>query len=146
MVQATHEVVIDRPIAEVFAFLADGLNDPRWRDGIEEIQRTSESTGMGATYRQTVRGPGSSRVPSDYVIDEYEPPNRLGSRVTAGPVRPTSRFELTETGPSSTTVRSTLEVDPTGAMRFMASLIAKEFEKEVRQIDRLKQVLEQPAE
>jgi uncharacterized protein YndB with AHSA1/START domain len=143
MVHAEYEVVIDRPIAEVFAFLADGLNDPTWRDGVEEIHRTSEAIGIGATYRQMVRGPGGIHAPGDYVISEYDPPHRLGFQVTAGPVRPTGRFDLTETDPARTTVRSTIDVNPTGAMRFMAGIIGKEFENEVRQIERLKDVLEQ---
>ena len=143
MVHAEHEVVIDRPIAEVFAFLADGHNDTTWRDGVEEIHRTSETIGIGATYQQTIRGPGGTHVPGDYVISEYQPPHLLGFQVTAGPVRPTGRFELTETGPARTTVRSTIDVTPTGAMRLMAGLIGKELENEVRQIDRLKHVVEQ---
>jgi uncharacterized protein YndB with AHSA1/START domain len=143
MVHATHEVVIHRPIAEVFDFLADGLNDPRWRDGVLEIERISDTIDVGTIYKQTVRGPGSTRIQSDYFITDYEPPHLLGFEVIAGPVRPTSRFELSEDGASRTTVRSTLDLAATGGMRLLANIITREFDNEVRQIERLKTVLEQ---
>ncbi len=34
--------VIDRPIDEVFAFLADGTNDPRFSPRIQEIRQTTD--------------------------------------------------------------------------------------------------------
>lgn len=142
MIRAAHEVVINRPIADVFAYLADGLNDPAWHDGILEIERASDVVGVGAMYRQTVRGLGGTRVPADYFVSEYEPPHLLAIEVTAGPVRPAGRFELSEDGPATTTLRSTLELPSTLAMKLMSGMITSEFEKEVRQIERLKTVLE----
>ncbi|HEY2795299.1 MAG TPA: SRPBCC family protein [Micromonosporaceae bacterium] len=142
MAHASHEVVIDRPIDEVFAFLADGLNDPQWREGILEIERLTEFADFGAMYKQTVRGPGSSRVRSDYYISAYEPPRLLGFEVTAGPVRPSGRFELTADGPTRTTVRSTLDLAESPGMRLLSGMITREFDREVRQIERLKQALE----
>lgn len=143
MAHAAHEVVIDRPIVEVFVFLSNGLNDPLWRKGVLEIERTTETVGVGATYKQTISGPGGARMPGDYVVTAYDPPRLLAFEVTAGPVRPAGRFELTEDGSSRTKVSSTLDVTPTGAMRLVAGLIGKELDNEVRQIERLKQTLEQ---
>ena len=37
MLSARHHVTIARPIGEVFAFVADGLNGPKWRPGIVDI-------------------------------------------------------------------------------------------------------------
>jgi hypothetical protein len=33
--------VIDRPIEEVFAFLADGENDPKFSERVQEIKKTT---------------------------------------------------------------------------------------------------------
>jgi uncharacterized protein YndB with AHSA1/START domain len=142
MAHAEHEVVIERPIAEVFAFLADGRNDPQWREGILEIERLSPTDGLGTRYRQVVRGPGDRRIPSDYVISDFAPPHMFSIEVTSGPVRPTGRFDLTEEGPNRTRVRSTLDVAVSGAVRLIAGMISREFDNEVRQIERLKLVLE----
>jgi uncharacterized protein YndB with AHSA1/START domain len=54
MAHAKNEVLIERPIADVFAYLADGENNTRWRSGILEVARTSEGNGLGAAYRQVV--------------------------------------------------------------------------------------------
>jgi uncharacterized protein YndB with AHSA1/START domain len=59
MPAAKHAVTIRRPIADVFAFIADGEQCPRWRSGVLDIKRVS-GEGVGARYAQGVRGPGGS--------------------------------------------------------------------------------------
>ena len=88
MPSAEHTVTIARPIDEVYAFVADGTNNPRWHSGVIEISRTSEQDGLGATYRQVLTGPGGRRIDGDYRVTAYDPPRRLGFEVTAGPARP----------------------------------------------------------
>ena len=51
-------VVIDRPIAEVFAFLADGTNDPKFSPRVLEIAKTTE--GPPGSARSS---PAPSRTP-----------------------------------------------------------------------------------
>ncbi|MGE5156439.1 MAG: SRPBCC family protein, partial [Betaproteobacteria bacterium] len=58
MAHAQHTVTINRPITDVFAYLADGTNNPHWRPGVVEILRTSATDGPDATYRQILAGPG----------------------------------------------------------------------------------------
>jgi hypothetical protein len=48
MAHAEHTVNVQKPIAEVFAFLVDGLNDPKWRPTVTSITHVSGS-GVGAT-------------------------------------------------------------------------------------------------
>ncbi|HEY2794071.1 MAG TPA: SRPBCC family protein [Micromonosporaceae bacterium] len=142
MVHSEYAVTIDRPTADVFAYLADATNDRLWRDGVVSIERTSETAELGATYRQTIRGPGGSQLPGDFAITEYQPNDALSFEVAAGPVRPTGRYLLTADGPDRTSVTFTLDVTPTGAMRLMSSMIAKEMDAEVKQLDHLKATLE----
>jgi uncharacterized protein YndB with AHSA1/START domain len=142
MTHAQHTVTIDRPIGDVFAYLADGTNNPRWRSGVLEIQRTSPADGEGATYRQLLTGPGGRRIKGDYRVTAYQPPNRLEFSVTAGPARPTGRFQLVEAGPSRTDVTFALDLHPTGLMRLMGSMIARQMQAEVDQLAQLKSNLE----
>jgi hypothetical protein len=44
--------VIDRPISEVFAFLSDGTNDPKFSPRIQQIQRTSQEPIAGMTTKR----------------------------------------------------------------------------------------------
>jgi uncharacterized protein YndB with AHSA1/START domain len=143
MAHAQNAVTVNRPIADVFAFLADGLNNPQWRSGVLEIEQTSPQAGEGASYRQVLSGPGGRRIRGDYQITSFDPPHALTFTVTAGPARPTGRFELTEDGPTQTTVTFTLDLQPTGLMRLMNSMITKTMRAEVDQLNQLKQQLDQ---
>lgn len=64
MPEASNTVEIHRPPAEVFAFLAEGENDRRWRSGVLDVRRKS-GRGKGAIYEQGVKGPFGRRVPAD---------------------------------------------------------------------------------
>ncbi len=51
--------VIDRPIEEVFAFLADGTNDPKFSPRVLEIKKVTDGPpGAGTIYESTVRDAG----------------------------------------------------------------------------------------
>ncbi len=142
MPYAEHAVTVNCPASEVFDYLADGANGREWRTGVLEVERTSAAAGEGATYRQVLAGPGGRRIDGDYRITVYNPPRRLEFQVTAGPARPTGVFELTENPDRSTRVRFALDVRPTGVMRLMTPMIAKQMQREVAALDSLKAILE----
>src|SRR2546430_12786299 len=98
MPHAENTVTIGRPIGDVFAYLADGTNNPHWRPGVLSIERTSTGDGAGATYRQVLSGPGGRKIARDYPVTADEPPHRLEFAVIDRPVRPTGRFQLAQAG------------------------------------------------
>ncbi|WP_329454719.1 SRPBCC family protein [Streptomyces sp. NBC_01497] len=70
-------VDIDRPVEEVFAFLADGENDPKFSPRVVEMQRTTPGpTEVGTVYASTVKDAGMTtrRV---FRISEFDPPRRI---------------------------------------------------------------------
>ena len=141
MPMAEHEVTIARPPADVFAFLADGTNDPQWRPAVADVAHES-GTGLGARYRQGMKGPMGRRVPADFEVTEHEPPRALAFQVTAGPVRPRGRYDLAPEG-AGTRVRFHLECELSGPKKLMMSRpVQKSMDGEVRNLERLKQVLE----
>ena len=82
MPAASSSITIERPAADVFAYVADGANGPRWRPGILDIVLAS-GQGMGAVYRQGVKGPGGRRIAADYEVTGYDPPRHLAFRAIA---------------------------------------------------------------
>jgi carbon monoxide dehydrogenase subunit G len=69
--------VVDRPIEEVFAFLADGENDPKFSPRVLEIARTTDGpTGVGTIYKSTVKDAGL-KTKREFKITEFEPPTRI---------------------------------------------------------------------
>jgi uncharacterized protein YndB with AHSA1/START domain len=141
MPEASNEVVIDRPIDEVFAFLADAENDPRWRDGVLDIAREPGAGGVGARYRQGIKGPGGRRVAADVEITEYQPDTLIAFRGTAGPVRPEGRYRLSQAD-GGTRVRFDLSAKLGGLKRLMSSPVQKSMNAEVASLAKLKQMLE----
>jgi uncharacterized protein YndB with AHSA1/START domain len=70
-------VVIDRPIEEVFAFLADGENDPKFSSRVIEIAKTSDGPpGVGTVYASTVKDAGV-KTKREFKLTEFDPPTRI---------------------------------------------------------------------
>ena len=70
-------VVIDRPIEEVFAFLADGENDPKLSPRVLEIAKTTDGGGgVGTVSASTVKDAGMKNK-GEFKLTEFEPPTRI---------------------------------------------------------------------
>ena len=70
-------VVIDRPIDEVFAFLADGENDQKFSPRVLEIAKTTDGPpGVGTVYASTVKDAGM-KTKREFRLTEFEPPTRI---------------------------------------------------------------------
>jgi len=143
MPHADHEVLIQRSPADVFDFLANGLNNPLWRTGVSHVRLASGTAGVvGAVYSQKMAGPGGRTIDGDYRITESEPGVRLRFEVVAGPARPTGSFTLSGHD-AGTSVAFSLDLEPKGLMKLMGPMITKTMKSEVAQLDNLKRVLEE---
>ena len=141
MPEARHEVTIRRPASEVFGFIADGLNGPKWRTGILDIAHIS-GTGVGATYKQGVKGPGGRRIDADYRVTTYEPNSRLAFEAIAGPVRPKGEYLLEEVD-GGTRLTFALHAELGGIKKLlMGRAVQKTMDAEVAALAKLKEVLE----
>lgn len=136
MAHAQRTVIIQRPIREVFTFLADGLNDPKWRPEVITIKHVSGS-GIGAVYAQTMKGPGGRKIAGDFTITRHDEPTRLDFEVIAGPARPTGSYTLRDTGTGATEVTFTMDLKPRGFMVLMTPIINKQVQAEVAHLDNL---------
>jgi uncharacterized protein YndB with AHSA1/START domain len=70
-------VVIDRPIEEVFAFLADGENDPKFSPRVLEIAKATDGPpGVGTVYKSKVKDAGMT-TQREFELTEFVPPARI---------------------------------------------------------------------
>jgi carbon monoxide dehydrogenase subunit G len=70
-------VQIDRPIEEVFAFLADGENDKKFSPRVLEIAKATDGPpGVGTVYASTVRDAGV-KTKREFELTEFEAPTRI---------------------------------------------------------------------
>ncbi len=141
MTHAEHTVTVERPIAEVFAFLADGTNETQWRPGVISIEHVSGS-GLGAQYAQLMKGPGGRRIPADFRFTRFDEPTRIDFETVAGPAPPLGSFVLRAVGEASTEVTFSLDLTLKGPMRLMAPLIDKQVRADVANLDNLAAALD----
>lgn len=142
MAHAENKITIRRSPQDVYAFLADGLHNPRWRRGVQSIGLKSGMPGaLGAVYSQTLTGPGGRPIAGDYTITAADPGKRLGFQVIAGPARPSGEYQLTKVD-AVTVVRFTLDLQLEGLMRFVGPMITRTMRAEVQQLGNLKEILE----
>lgn len=119
----TGEILIDRPISDVFDFVADERNEPRYNQKMTRVEKLTEGPiGAGTRYLATVT---SGRGATDMTIEttEYERPYVLGSVTTLDSmtIRGTLRFE--DVG-GATRMSWVWDLTPRGALRFLSPLVA----------------------
>jgi len=69
--------VIDRPIEEVFNFLAAGTNDPKFSPRVLEIAKATDGpVGVGTVFKSTVKDAGV-KTNRELEITEFEAPTRI---------------------------------------------------------------------
>ncbi|HEV8572259.1 MAG TPA: SRPBCC family protein [Actinomycetota bacterium] len=117
-------VSIDRPVEEVFAFVTDPANDPKWRfDIIESAQVTPGPTQVGSRIRSVLKFMG--RRETDVEVTGFEPGRLEEMRGRSGmPMgllpRITYLFEHQNEG---TRFTRRVEMQPKGALRIMGGVM-----------------------
>ena len=135
-------VTIERPVEEVFAFLAEFDKIPTWNHAIEQTTKTSPGpVGEGATYRQTRVIP--SRSEEGFEVTAFEPMSRLEIQGDIGPFRTRASYVLT---PIAGVTMLTNEIDleaTSGMLRLVAPLAVSRVKAAAAQnLVKLKHVLE----
>jgi carbon monoxide dehydrogenase subunit G len=138
-------VVIRRPVQEVFDFVSDPENVQLWQPGVLESRRTSAGPmGVGATYVE-VRQSMGRRIESPTKITRYEPNAKLGSS-TAGLVPFEGEYTFEPT-PDGTRVSFTARTEVRGFLRLIEPLIVRMFQEDMQSaFATLKAILEAHAE
>ncbi len=136
MVRSESTVDVPRSAEDVFAFLADGTNNSKWRSGVEEI-RHIRGDGVGAEYEQVIVGPGGRTMRANYRVVASDFPTRLEFQVTAGPARPSGSFTITRSCPTSCRVTFAITLAPQGVLRFVLGMIEAQVAAEAAAIQNL---------
>ena len=69
--------VIDRLINDVFEFLADGTNDPKFSPRVQQIRQTTDGPiGVGTVFESTVKDAGMTSH-RQFELTEFEPPTKI---------------------------------------------------------------------
>ena len=86
MVKVEVSAVINRPIEEVFDYMSDPGNGPKWQSGVLEAEQTSKGPmGVGATNREVRKFMGR-QIDQTFEITEYEPNRMIKQKTISGPM------------------------------------------------------------
>lgn len=141
MASFTNIVEIDRPAHDVFAFLADLENVPKWNYAITQTRKTSPGKiGVGTRYEQTRSIPTPSR--ETLAITAFEPDRHLAVEGTLA--RFPARLDyLVDDRDGKTEVTNTIDLELTGAARILSGVAAGRIRSAVAEnLQVLKQLLE----
>jgi uncharacterized membrane protein len=138
-------VVINRPLEECFAYLADLANDLEWRREWIDAEKTTDGPhGVGARYQLTGALLGR-RIATEYETIAYEPTRLAAWKAVSGPLPLTfSRaFEGVEGG---TRVTMRYEGDLRGLLNLAAPLLVSMGRRQLEgDFPKLKQLMESAA-
>ena len=131
MAKLETSIVINRPVEEVFAFLSDYENLPKWSSVSDEVKKTSAGPiDVGTTYRTVVKFLGR-RLEGESEVTEYEPNRSCAHKAKSGPfpVENQTTFERVEGG---TRVSFITEAEPGGFFKLaeplLVSMLKRQFE------------------
>ena len=133
-------IVINRPIEEVFGFLANLENDVKWRSEWVETKNTSGGTlGVGATFCLTGEFLGR-RIPTIYEVTEYKPNQIAAWKAVSGPL-PLKFRRIFEHGEGGTRFTIKYEAEVRGffklVMLFLAGTVKRQHEGDLRKVKEL---------
>jgi carbon monoxide dehydrogenase subunit G len=122
--------VVDRPIEEVFAFLADGTNDPKFSPRVQEIAKvTPGPVGVGTRFASTVKDAGMT-TKREFELTEFVPPTtiRWAERSRNAITAPTGGYDLASDG-DGTRVTLFNELEGHGVGKLIAGLALRSARK-----------------
>ena len=131
------EVSIDRPVAEVFAYVTDVRNVPDWQESAQSAEWIEE----GRRFRERRSFMGRS-AEIELEVTALEPGGRFDVRAVNAPVKFEIRHSFEERD-GGTLLRVHAEARLGGALRFAAGMAKRQAESQFRKdFERLKQLLE----
>jgi uncharacterized membrane protein len=134
-------VRIERAIDEVFDYVSDPRNFPRWNSAVQAVSVTSGEDGPRSTYlmeRELPGGPAENEVE----ILNRDRPTEFAVRTTSGPTPFVYRYRFDSDGPA-TVVHLAAEVELSGIAGVLGPLGARVVKRGVdANFATLRQILE----
>ena len=140
MVRIEFSIDVDRPPAEVFAYLTDATSLPQWQSSAVEARWEGEKA-PGAHVKEVRKFLGR-RMESELEVTEYDPDRRFALKVLSGPV-PFSVQHTLEPRDGGTRLMFVGEGEPGGFFKLAEPIVARTAERQFKSdFETLKDVLE----
>ena len=142
MINLDFGILVDKPVKDVFAFVANPNNMSKWNSAVVSLEQvTPGEVGVGTKFKSTGELMGR-RVEGEMQITAYEPDTKCGFQVNAGPmqVNMTMTFKTVGTG---TKISLNAQGNPAGFFKIAEGMLAGRVKTMMEEnLARLKSVLE----
>jgi hypothetical protein len=119
MAKIAGHILIDRPVAEVFDFVADSRNEPSFNPAMTGAELlTALPIGRGTRFRARMGRAGTQMLVE---LTEFDRPLRLGSRTTSSMMQTSGTLTFASDG-DGTVMSWDWQVHPKGWMRILGPL------------------------
>lgn len=118
-------IEIERPAEEVFAFVADQTNAPRWQDGLAEVRRVTDAPiGVGSEH-VFVRRFGGRRIESRNRFTRFEPGHFVEFEIPEGWISGRASYQVDPIASGACRLTSRMEFRIRGPFKFASPLLAR---------------------
>jgi carbon monoxide dehydrogenase subunit G len=119
MAKIAGEILIGRPLAEVFDFVADSRNEPSFNPAMAGVELlTAPPIGRGTRFRARMGRAGTQMLVE---LTEFDRPHRLGSRTTSSMMQTSGALTFTADRDGTVMIWN-WQVRPRGWMRMLGPL------------------------
>jgi uncharacterized protein YndB with AHSA1/START domain len=136
------EITINRPINEVFDFISDNENDPKWCVPVVETTRiTGKAPGAGARYSFASQA-GLIKLRGEFEITAFEPPGKIEWVGESSIVKFSGLYHL-ESEATGTRLEERTTFELKGLLVPFQGMMISQYQKTYEtQLERLKALLE----
>lgn len=135
-------VLIDRPVKDVFAFVANPNNVSKWNSVVVSLEQiTPGAVGAGTKFKSVGEMMGR-RIEGEMQVIAYEPDTKCGFQVNAGPMQVSMLLTFKTVG-TGTKISLNAQGNPSGFFKLAEGVMTGRVKSMMEEnLARLKSVLE----
>jgi uncharacterized membrane protein len=135
-------ILIDRPVENVFAFISNPMNLPKWQSMVAKVEPAfSGPVGIGSKYKIQSEVMGR-KMEGVMEITDFIPSEKFGFKNVAGPVQVQAVVTFKPAG-TGTRLNLNGQGEPGGVFKLAEGVLAKQVKSQMEEnLKRLKSVLE----
>jgi uncharacterized membrane protein len=123
-------ITIDRPIQDVFEFIADQAKTTQWCLALAECELTTDGELAEGSERVVARKMLGMSFKWTYDCESFKPPTHIAWRSVGGRLPMLDYYDLTEQG-DSTLVEHTADIEKMGVLRLLQPIMRRKGEKDL---------------
>jgi carbon monoxide dehydrogenase subunit G len=142
MINLDLSALVDKPVKDVFAFVANPKNMSKWNSAVVSLEQISPgAVGVGTKFKSVGEMMGR-RIEGEMQVTAFEPDSKCGFQVKSGPMQVdlTMNFKTVGTG---TKISLNAQGNPAGIFKIAEGMMAGQVKTMMEaNLARLKSVLE----